>query len=202
MRALVSLAKLLFSTALVLGLSLDVNALGYVLAEVESTAGNLDAIDHTTELFVTITIVVSIIVFFLRRKLVKHARRVQMLTDTTVHLTNPSNYVEPYIQKCMIIINARFKEDLKISDVIAVLHISEAHLQQMLKDHTGKFFVEHLNYVRVSHAKRLLMNTDRQISSIAKEVGYRNTHYFIRLFKHENGMSPEKFRHVAWNVDV
>lgn len=150
--------------------------------------------DSVTELFVTITVVVAFIVFFLRRRLLRHHNYVKKIAETTLDRTNPNNYAEPYIRKCLIVINARFKEDLSIDDVSKVLHITSAHLQQVLLDHTNRSFVAHLNDARVTHSKKVLLSTDKPITEVAQLVGYSNPNYYIRLFKHEYGMSPDKFR--------
>ncbi|WP_109831245.1 helix-turn-helix transcriptional regulator [Reichenbachiella versicolor] len=176
-------------------LFVDVIAGTFVIADPQVTNIKVEmAENHTTELFVTITIVVSVIVFFLRRQLVRHHDFVRKVTEESSNQLSVNNYAEPYIQKCMIIINARFKEDLQLEEVAKVLNISSPHLQQMLFDLTNKSFVEHLNEVRVAYAKKLLIKSDKEVSEVSKAVGYDNKHYFIRLFKNEYGMSPEKFK--------
>jgi two-component system response regulator YesN len=43
-------------------------------------------------------------------------------------------------------------------------------------------------------AKELLRCTNKSSSSIAREVGYNDPHYFSFLFKKVNGVSPRDYR--------
>ena len=51
-----------------------------------------------------------------------------------------------------------------------------------------------LKRFRISHAKRLLKDTDKKIYEIAKEVGYTDAKYFNRVFKDVEGVSPGDYR--------
>jgi AraC-like DNA-binding protein len=55
-------------------------------------------------------------------------------------------------------------------------------------------FKQYLNIVRITEARRLLMDTDRQISEIAFAVGYNYPTTFNRIFKEVTGISPSDFR--------
>jgi len=48
--------------------------------------------------------------------------------------------------------------------------------------------------VRISHAGRILMNTDKSISEVMQESGFTNQTIFNRLFKEIYGMTPRQAR--------
>jgi len=48
--------------------------------------------------------------------------------------------------------------------------------------------------LRMSAARRLLLETDRSLEEIAGACGYENAFYFSRVFHAENGMPPSRFR--------
>ena len=54
-------------------------------------------------------------------------------------------------------------------------------------------FIDYLTNIRIAEAKRLLVETNQQISSIAESMGY-NPSYFNRLFKKVTGMTPGQYR--------
>ena len=45
--------------------------------------------------------------------------------------------------------------------------------------------------------KQELLKTDKKISQIAEEVGYRDTDYFISKFIEQKGCTPSKYRKNA-----
>lgn len=55
----------------------------------------------------------------------------------------------------------------------------------------------YLNKVRISEAKKLLLNSDLNIRETGFEVGIKNTNHFINLFKKETGTTPLSFRKDA-----
>ncbi|MFR2464209.1 MAG: helix-turn-helix transcriptional regulator [Clostridia bacterium] len=57
-----------------------------------------------------------------------------------------------------------------------------------------KTFREYLNFVRISEAEKLLLNTDLNITEIAMEVGFSSSSYFIEQFKQLKSISPKRFR--------
>jgi two-component system response regulator YesN len=54
--------------------------------------------------------------------------------------------------------------------------------------------VEYIAKLRLSHAKRLLLETSLKIDDIAEKVGYLGRNSFIRIFKKYEGITPGKFR--------
>ena len=58
----------------------------------------------------------------------------------------------------------------------------------------GITFLRYVNEVRISHAGRLLSDTDLSISEIMQESGFTNQTLFNRLFKEIYGMTPRQAR--------
>ncbi|MCZ4243872.1 helix-turn-helix domain-containing protein [Pedobacter punctiformis] len=52
----------------------------------------------------------------------------------------------------------------------------------------------YINKHRLRHARMLLENTDKQISEISTDCAFESTSYFIRIFKQEFGLTPQKMR--------
>jgi AraC-like DNA-binding protein len=55
-------------------------------------------------------------------------------------------------------------------------------------------FRQYLNDLRIRESKRLLAQTDKNISEIAFAVGYNNIPHFNRVFKEAVGSSPTDYR--------
>jgi AraC-like DNA-binding protein len=87
-----------------------------------------------------------------------------------------------------------YNPELKLSDVASHIGISEDMASDILKKYCDKSFRQYLNQVRMEDAKRLLRESDLQISEIAFKVGYNNIQHFNRVFKEYTNLTPKAFR--------
>ena len=68
------------------------------------------------------------------------------------------------------------------------------YLNRIFRDRTGLTIVQYLLQERMEMAKKLLVRTDMQISSVASQVGYTNFSYFAKVFKGYTNMTPSEYR--------
>lgn len=68
------------------------------------------------------------------------------------------------------------------------------YLTALLKEKTGKSFVEHVQGQRLKKAKALLENTDLSIAELIPLCGYNNLNFFYRKFKEEENCTPAQYR--------
>jgi AraC-like DNA-binding protein len=66
-------------------------------------------------------------------------------------------------------------------------------LRKELKEKLGMSYIDYLTDLRINSAKKMLRETDEQISEIAKKVGYQSS-YFNRIFKKKTGITPGVYR--------
>lgn len=62
------------------------------------------------------------------------------------------------------------------------------------KEYFGTTAYQYLKDLRMNEALTLLLNTENNIASIAKELGYKNSGHFSGLFKKYYGITPNKYR--------
>jgi AraC-like DNA-binding protein len=86
------------------------------------------------------------------------------------------------------------QQDLSITEVQNATGIHERKVAILIKKKTDLNFKQFLNKLRVSEAKRLLSETDLQISEIAFKAGYGNASHFNRVFRNFENCSPNDFR--------
>jgi len=77
------------------------------------------------------------------------------------------------------------------------LHVSPAHLGDVLRTHTGQNAQQHLHAALLEKARRLLLGTSLSIRETAFQLGFENPSYFSRLFKDKTGYTPTEFRQSA-----
>lgn len=72
--------------------------------------------------------------------------------------------------------------------------LSTRSLSQYLKDITDYSFSKLVNYYRIHHAHRLLLNSDKSLSYICHNSGFCDLPYFCNTFRKYTGMTPIDYR--------
>lgn len=101
---------------------------------------------------------------------------------------------DPIITFVMDYVVNRFAEDLSLDLLADKLNLSVAYLSVYIKEKTGANFSEHINAVRISKAKEMLLETDLSVKEISLRIGYQNVTSFIRMFKKMTGSPPGEYR--------
>ena len=91
-------------------------------------------------------------------------------------------------------IREHYQESVSLEEIAGTLDITPEYLSTLFNREMGENFSSFLKKFRISHAKRLLKETDKKIYEIASEVGYADPKYFNRVFKEVEGISPGDYR--------
>ena len=81
-----------------------------------------------------------------------------------------------------------------LSQVAEQFGFHPVYLTTVLKEKTGKSFVEHIQNQRLSQAVNLLLRTDLTVAEIVDQVGYSNVDFFYRKFRQAYGCTPGEYR--------
>ncbi len=102
---------------------------------------------------------------------------------------------EQIIDKINSMIEAGFDDPSFSLDYLAdSIGMSTAYVSRIYKQYTGNTIIDILADKRMNKARELLVSTQLSVSEIAERVGYSNPTYFYRVFKKENGVTPNEFR--------
>lgn len=74
------------------------------------------------------------------------------------------------------------------------LYISANYMSDLLRKETGKSAQEHIHLKVIELAKQKIYDTQKPISEIAYELGFKHSQHFIRMFKKNVGVSPGEYR--------
>jgi len=94
-------------------------------------------------------------------------------------------------------IDAQYNQAIDITTIAKSVSISKYYFIKLFKELLGQTPYDYLTEVRINTSKRLLLETERSISEVSKEVGYQDQNNFIKLFKKRTGLTPLKFRNKA-----
>ena len=102
--------------------------------------------------------------------------------------------VNHQIYKAIDYINKNYSSDISALDCAKEINMSYSYFSRSFKKITGKQFRHYLTEVRVSHAEKLMVISDRSVTEIAMECGFNDVSYFISQYKSLRGVTPNKFR--------
>ncbi len=131
-----------------------------------------------------IRIYISVIVLELYRK---HNNINPVLDDIRDDIRVKFSRIFQYIAE-------HYSEKIVVADICRQFNIRPAVFSDCLKKLTGKNFNEYLNYIRLCKAKRMLIDSDKNIEEIAYEVGFSSPSYFGKCFKMQMNTTPMNFR--------
>lgn len=98
-----------------------------------------------------------------------------------------ANRVRDYVEAHMV-------EQPNLQEVASYLYMNPAYISKRFKEETGETFTDYTHRLRMKRAVTLLADTNLKVGRISKELGYKDSSYFIRVFKREFNQTPHEFR--------
>lgn len=103
---------------------------------------------------------------------------------------SPLNGLEAAVQY----LDSHFNLPLTLSQVAEVSGMSVSSFSRHFKKKTGMTFVDYLNRLRVSNARRLLIEEQNSLIDVANSCGFDSQTYFNKIFKKFVGVTPRQYR--------
>jgi AraC-like DNA-binding protein len=83
---------------------------------------------------------------------------------------------------------------LSVAGLARRAHMSLSTLHRLFRRHTHMSVTDYVTQLRIGRASSLLIASDRPVTHVADEAGYRNLANFHRQFKAMKRMTPRAFR--------
>ncbi|MCB0630697.1 MAG: helix-turn-helix domain-containing protein [Lewinella sp.] len=124
----------------------------------------------------------------------------QLEPDTTTQTTASDNSFEledAFIKKVQTTVHTHLSdEDFGTRELCWALGVSRTQLHNKLKALTGKSTSLYIRSLRLQKARVLLLSTDRNVSEVASEVGFKYVQHFSTFYTEEFGEPPSRTREV------
>lgn len=91
-------------------------------------------------------------------------------------------------------IDTNYFNVMNASDISSKLGVSTRYVNTIFKEQFQKTPLQYLTEVRLETAKKMLLETDKDIISICFEVGFESLSTFYRTFNNYTHISPNKYR--------
>ncbi len=99
-------------------------------------------------------------------------------------------------------INTHFKQQPNLDEVAEKIHLSPAHFQRMFTEWAGTSPKKFLQYISISHAKKLLKDDRLTLFDAAHETGLSGTGRLHDLFVNIEGMTPAEYKNGGKNLHI
>lgn len=91
-------------------------------------------------------------------------------------------------------LEAHLNSPLQLTELCRYFNKSSSGLCRLYKSITGNSIMDHYLELKITRAKRMLLDGDWNITQISEQLGFGSLHYFSRVFKSRTGMSPGTYR--------
>lgn len=120
---------------------------------------------------------------------------VQTQTRKTVDV-NEEKLLNPGLVQVIQIIRENISSKLELKMIASRAGISVSSLYRLFKTEMGISPVEFIITERIKLAKQILADKNIYIKNVSYETGFENSNYFIRVFKHYEGITPNQYRQM------
>ncbi|WP_270274626.1 AraC family transcriptional regulator [Enterococcus casseliflavus] len=103
------------------------------------------------------------------------------------------NYSSPSFQ-AMRYMDLHYHDEIQVSDIAYAVGIHPNYLSAMFKDEVGISPKKYLTNLKISKAKKILIESNDPINIVAGSVGFSDALSFSKFFKKELGISPSLYR--------
>ncbi|NUS43922.1 MAG: helix-turn-helix transcriptional regulator [Mycobacteriaceae bacterium] len=101
---------------------------------------------------------------------------------------------ESLLAEVFEVIEKGYRKPLSLRSVSAAVSLTPGYLTTVVRRKTGRTVQDWIADRRMAEARKLLAETDRPVSDIARAVGYRDPAYFTRTFRRVHGAAPRAWR--------
>lgn len=114
--------------------------------------------------------------------------------DVVINFESGDQTTTERISRIITYIYQYYAEKITLEDLAAMEHLSEFYISHIIKDCTGMNFRDFLCFARVEWSEIQLLDTNKKISQIARDVGFSTTAYYEKYFYKWFKRTPEEHR--------
>lgn len=97
-------------------------------------------------------------------------------------------------------IDAHYAEKLSIADLAKLAGMSVTHFRRIFLQVMQISPLKYVTTIRINAARKLLISTDKLLTEIAVETGFWDQSHFVKAFKAERGITPNRYRREHWST--
>jgi AraC-like DNA-binding protein len=111
-----------------------------------------------------------------------------------LHRTSELRQLSRRVSQAIEHVRGNYHAPLTVRAIADAIHVSSSHLAHRFRLETGMSVKAYLTRVRVEMARRMLMETDAKLESIASAVGFCDAPHLSRVFMQYTHRRPGEYR--------
>ncbi|MEP7144250.1 MAG: AraC family transcriptional regulator [Ferruginibacter sp.] len=120
----------------------------------------------------------------------------------TRNFSSNTNNINPAIEKIIDFSFKRYLTPVTLQQVADVAAMSIPTFCRFFKKNIKKTYFDFIQDLRISHACKLLTNSNKPVMEICYESGYNSWAHFSKQFKHVKKMTPSQYRREFEKANV
>jgi len=116
------------------------------------------------------------------------------LLNATVSHANAKETGNDRMQRIVEFTLTNFQRDVTLHEAADLANLTVTSFCRYFRKYTSKTYIDYLNEIRISHARKLLIDSRLSVQEIGLISGFQNLSNFHRLFKQQTGLSPLAYR--------
>ena len=121
------------------------------------------------------------------------------LLETLVEPTQPGTG-PPWIGEVLRRLESDYDQPIRFDDLARDLGLHPVYVARAFRRHTGQSMGEYVRMLRLRDARHQLVNSERDVASIATTAGFADASHLCRTFRAAHGVSPKVFRRLCAEV--
>jgi len=121
-------------------------------------------------------------------------KRVKITREAIVEYVERNGYNINPVEKTKKYIDNHISEEISMNEIAKNVHLTPDYLTRIFRKEVGVSITRYIIICKMNRARQLLLQTDKCIGEIAREVGYFNYSSFYKTFRKLVGLSPQAFK--------
>ena len=106
---------------------------------------------------------------------------------------------ERIAEQVVAFLKSHLYERLDVADVCEALHYNKSYIFRQFKQATNRSVMAYFQGLKIEEAKRLLRETEKNVSDIANALAFDTPNYFSKVFKKQTGYTPMRYKKMRKN---
>lgn len=104
-----------------------------------------------------------------------------------------SETFDPKTHEIYNYVNKNFRENITLGELCFIFGTNKTTLCSSFKKAYGDTVIGYINSLKIKEAKKLLREGNYNLTEISNMLGFSSLHYFSRMFKKQQGISPSEY---------
>jgi AraC-like DNA-binding protein len=112
------------------------------------------------------------------------------------HFQRNKKELNPKIEKIIEWIRINYNRRITMGEISKIFSYNPDYLSTAFRKYAGIPLIKYINIVRITNAKKLLLDTAAGIKEIAWQTGFEDEKTFMKRFKQLEGVTPSTYRNA------